>query len=165
MKALMKKARALAVALLVLIAFSQNIRAVSPATLVSDLLAKTGLKYSSYEGQDNLWTLTYVGLENMESLDLYVWARKSGYVTIYTTIFSIEEEPSKSFLWRLLELNDDMLGLKYVIREDPEEEGVYLVDCQVDLSLTAINANELREAIEGLVMNVDAEYPELEDLL
>ncbi|MCL6614187.1 MAG: YbjN domain-containing protein [Firmicutes bacterium] len=162
---MMKKARALAVALLVLIAFSQNIRAVSPATLVSDLLAKTGLNYSPYEGQDNFWTLTYVGLENMESLDLYVWAREFGYVTIYTTIFSLEEEPSKSLLWRLFELNDAMLGLKYVIREHSEEKGVYLVDCQVDLSLTAINANELKEAIEELVVNVDENYPELEALL
>ena len=152
-------------ALLLLLLFSSPISAVSPKTLVADLLAKTGLNYQPFKGRDDVWTLTYVGLDNLEEIEVYVWAREAGYVTVYASVFYLEEDPSKSFLWRLLEFNDQMLGMKYVIRDDPEEKGAYFVDCQVDLSLTSINARELKEAIENLVIEIDEDYPELESLL
>ena len=152
-------------ALLLLLLFSSPISAVSPKTLVADLLAKTGLNYQPFKGRDDVWTLTYVGLDNLEEIEVYVWAREAGYVTVYATVFYLEEDPSKSFLWRLLEFNDEMLGMKYLIRDDQEEKGAYFVDCQVDLSLTSINARELKEAIENLVIEIDEDYPELESLL
>lgn len=142
-----------------------SILAVSSITVVSDLLRKTGLSYSQLDGRDDIWYITYTGLDNLEDLDVYVWARKNDYVTIYATVFSVENEPTKSFLWRLLECNDSLLGLKYVIRDDPDEEGSYLVDCQVDLSLDILSAGVLKTNIENLVNTVDEDYRELQNLL
>lgn len=139
--------------------------AVSPKAIVSDLLRKTGLSHSQLEGREDIWYVTYTGLDNLEDLDVYVWARETNYVTIYATVFSVENEPTKSFLWRLLECNDSLLGLKYVIRDDPDEKGSYLVDCQVDLPLDLLNAGVLKTNIENLVNTVDEDYRELTNLL
>ncbi|NLG83303.1 MAG: YbjN domain-containing protein [Firmicutes bacterium] len=161
----MKKAWFLMAALLLVFLFASPTHAVSAKTMVADLLAKTGLNYQPLNEHDNIWSLPYVGLENLDEIEIYVWAREAGYVTIYATVFYLEQEPPKSLLWRLLEFNDRMLGMKYLIRDDPDEKGAYLIDCQIDLSLTSINARELKEAIENLVLEIDEDYPELESFL
>ncbi|MGE5599585.1 MAG: hypothetical protein ACM3XS_09420 [Bacteroidota bacterium] len=141
------------------------VMAVSPASEAGDMLFKSGLSYTPLEGRSDTWYLTYTGLNNLDEIVVYVWVRKTEYITLFTTVFSIEGEPAKDFLWRLLELNDSMLAMKYVIREDPDNRGFYLVDCQVDLPLNNLTAVELREAIEGLVAAVDENFPELDELL
>ncbi len=159
--------RLMRITLVLLLAASvgATILAVSSISLVSDFLRKTGLSYDQLTGREDIWYVTYTGLDNLDELDVYVWARQSNYVTIYATVFSLQYEPTKSFLWRLLEYNDSLLGLKYVIRDDPEEKGTYLVDCQVDLPLELLNAGVLRTSIEDLVTTVDEDYSELKNLL
>ncbi|MGE5551043.1 MAG: hypothetical protein ACM3ZC_11020 [Bacteroidota bacterium] len=147
------------------LAVALPVSAVSSQALVADLLAKTGLSYSSVEGRADTWHLTYTGLDNLEELDIYVWARRTSFVTVFTTVFEVKKEPAKSFLWRLLELNDSMIGLKYVIRDDSENRGSYLVDCQADLPLYSLSSTELKEVIEDLVTTVDEGYEELVNLL
>ena len=150
--------------LLLLTVMGISAMAVSSSSVVSDLLEKTGLSFSPVNGRADSWFLTYTGLENLDELDVYVWARKTSYVTVFATAFSFKEEPSKAFLWRLLEFNDSMLPFKYVIRED-KDNGGYLVDCQADLPLKSLGPKELRECIDNLVSVIDDNYQELKNLI
>lgn len=139
--------------------------AVSSQAVVGDLLVKSGLSYTAVDGRTDTWYLTYTGLDNFSELDVYVWARKSSHVTVFATVFELKKDPGKSFLWRLLELNDSMLVFKYVIRDDPDNRGSYLVDCQADLPLKSLAATDIKSTIEDLVTTVDEGYLELENLL
>ena len=160
-----RKTAALLICLVLVLVVVIPVLAVSSQAVVGDLLAKTGLSYSTVEGREDTWYLTYTGLDYLPELDVYVWARKSSYVTIFATVFEIKKDPGKSFLWRLLELNDSMLGFKYVIRDDPDNRGCYLVDCQADLPLKSLSAGDLKDTIEDLVTAVDEGYEELKSLL
>jgi hypothetical protein len=137
--------------------------AVSNTAMVEDLLRKSGKSFALFEDRDNLW-YTKVNSQKLGEYEVYVWARKSSsYVTFYTTVFSLDDEPTKAFLWRLLEYNDSMVGFKYVIRDD--DEGGYLVDCQIDLPTKTLTADDIKTVLSDLVTVIDDSYTDLDKLL
>ena len=158
-------ARGFLLSLLLSMAVTISGMAASASPSVADLLARSGLSFSPVKGRTDSWSITYSGLNNLEELWVYVLAHEANYVTVYTTVFSIKGNPPKAFLWRLLTRNDEMLPFKYVIREDPDHKGTYLVDCQADLLLKSITADELLAILNRFVLIVDEDYPELKDLL
>lgn len=161
----MKKEAIVSLLLPVLILSAAPVQAVPTAHAARDLLAGSRLIYTPVEGRSDTWSVTYTGLENLEELTVYIWARKTEYITLFTTVFQIEGEPARAFLRRLLELNDSLLAMKFALREERGKDGTCLIDCQIDLPLAGLTAEGLRTAIEDLVTAVDENYPELDELL
>ncbi len=156
----------LILAAILLVTVTTSTLALSSSTVVSDLMAKSGLRYSQVSGRTDMWQVTYTGLDNADEVDVYVWARKNiSFVTIYATVYTIEEEPTKSFLWRLLEMNNDMIPYKYVIWEDEDDPGTYYVDCQVDLPLKGLTGEDIHNYADELVDTLDQNYNELDSLI